>query len=411
MASAKSRQIFIVISKMNIGILTHCIANNFGANLQALSTAMYLRKHGHNAIFFFWDDYLKKRSTRMNQLQLEQHRNFLSSFGFELSQPCSTDDEFIKEIKKYNIHNIIIGSDAVFTYATKLDRYSFRKFKLTDVSEDRKFPNPFWVPFVSKIDQCRYFYLSPSCQSTNYRFIEKNVKNKMRNIMSESSFLCARDTCTKDMMKYILGGNVDIPITPDPVWGFTSNVDKIPSKEEILLKYNLKQDYMLISFYDCPLSVEWLSTFQQLCKQDGIELYSLPMPQGNFDSKLPQIKLPVNPLDWFSIIKYSKGYVGNNMHPVIVSMHNRVPFFSIDQHGKRVWRFFFDKTSKVYDLLKRFGFQNQRVSVKNISKCTPEMVYNNLIHFNVEKCDAVAVQMEMEYQQLMSKICKNFLVD
>ena len=59
---------------MYIGILTHCVANNFGANLQALSTAYYLKEHGFEPIFIKWDYYLQERNKLMDKNQLYIHQ-------------------------------------------------------------------------------------------------------------------------------------------------------------------------------------------------------------------------------------------------------------------------------------------------------------------------------------------------
>lgn len=53
------------------------------------------------------------------------------------------------------------------------------------------------------------------------------------------------------------------------------------------------------------------------------------MPTGigfkhNFDFS---ITTPLPPLDWYALIKYAKGYIGENMHPIVVALHNAVPCF------------------------------------------------------------------------------------
>lgn len=390
---------------MKVGILTHCIANNFGANLQALSTAMYFRNHGIEPVFFFWDSYLVKRSVKIHPDQLKMHRMFLSSFGFEVTEPCVSDEDFVSAILSRGIKSVVVGSDAVFTYSTWLDRIDLRHFRLKDVSEDKMFPNPFWVPFASKLTDCKFIYLSPSCQSTIYKLIDKKTKYAMKKQMKYFSYYSARDRYTQEMMHYILDDNIQIPITPDPVWGFSSNVKDIPNKQQILKKYGLKENYILMSFYKCPLSDVWIEQFRALANKDNIEVYSFPMPQGYHIANLPQIDLPIDSLDWFALIKYSCGYVGHNMHPIIVAMHNRVPFFSIDNHGMKIIKFFFEKSSKVYDLMDRFSFHEQRVSEKRIGKYTHFYVYNRLRNFDKKKCDDIAKNMELQYFTMMKDIC------
>lgn len=396
---------------MKIGILTHCIANNFGANLQALSTAMYLKNRGYTPFFFYWDAYLKKRSVKMDARQLEVHRSFLIRHGFEISRPCSTPDDFKKAIVDNDIKDVLVGSDAVLTVGSWIDRIEVGKkgVSFKEIAEDKMFPNPFWIPFAGLVPQCHFYYLSPSCQSTSYRFLPKGMLAKMRSQMSLFEYFSARDTCTKKMMEYILGNNATVSITPDPVWGFNHNVADIPDKEYVISKYNLNTNYYVASFYEgYEVSSSWLDSIRTLAIKDGCELYALPMPQGHFLSNLPKIELPIDPIDWFAIIKYSKGYIGNNMHPIIVSIHNGVPFFSIDQHGKHIWKFHFEKSSKVYDLLSRFNLMDYRIRQNSWKNVPPTEVYNKLNNFSVKSAKRIAQSMEHDYLIMMESICKKF---
>jgi len=396
---------------MKIGILTHCIANNFGANLQALSTAMYLKHRGFTPFFFFWDDYLKERSTKLNSEQLHIHRTFLTRNGFEVSEPCSSDDDFVRTIKNNNINNILVGSDAVLTISSWIDKIVVGKkgIRIVKTQDDKKFPNPFWIPFADQVPQCRFYYISPSCQSTNFKFLSVSLLKKMKTQMSKFDFLCARDTCTQQMMEYILGNTVNVPITPDPVWGFSKNVTDIPSKETIISKFKIKEDYFLTSFYKTTSStVKWLDTLRDYTNKDNCELYSLPMPQGHFNSNLPKIELPLDSIDWFALIKYSKGYIGNNMHPVIVAIHNHVPFYSIDQHGKKILCFRLEKSSKVYDLLNRFDLLDYRIKSRLLESVSPNDVYAKLTNFPINTEEDISFKMEKDYLAMMDSICNMF---
>lgn len=395
---------------MNIGILTHCIANNFGANLQALSTASYLRNHGYTPIFINWSRYLAKRNLNMDSKQLEIHRGFLERQGFELTDECEYDNDFVREIKKHNIHNILVGSDAVLTVCSWFDRLRISRHGvgLSNVSLDKTFPNPFWLPFRNKLEGCNYFLLSPSCQSTSYKFLNRKTLKMMEETFKCFKILSARDTYTANMVSDISGK--PCPITPDPVWGINDNVKCFPTKEDIIKKFGLEDDYILISFYGgrSQYSVQWMDKFRRIANDNGMEAYACPMPQGPFQSNLPQINLPINPLDWFALIKHSKGYVGNNMHPVIVSILNVVPFFSIDHHGKNFLRWHFENTSKVLDLLSLNGLSEYRVSAYTQDKVSPDYVFDKLANFDYANCTAVSRNMTSKYFHFMSEITANF---
>lgn len=131
------------------------------------------------------------------------------------------------------------------------------------------------------------------------------------------------------------------------------------------------------------------------------------MPQGGRNSHFDKdIDLPLNPLDWYSIIKYSKGYIGHNMHPVIVSLHNNVPFFSYSIHGRSFLhgRIQLLKTSKEYDLLSRFGLQDNLVSQPHFKFISPKTVVERVLSFDFEKCRRASATLQEEYNHVMSDI-------
>ena len=61
------------------------------------------------------------------------------------------------------------------------------------------------------------------------------------------SYLSARDSYTAKMIRYLSECNCEVPVTPDPVWGFNQNVSNIPSKDDVVkitrpsLKQSLEQ--------------------------------------------------------------------------------------------------------------------------------------------------------------------------
>jgi hypothetical protein len=71
---------------MNIGILTYHFVSNFGANLQTLSTFMYLKKHHYNPIIIDWVPYdLEKYYNYKDLLE----RNLLELKDNHLSIPTN----------------------------------------------------------------------------------------------------------------------------------------------------------------------------------------------------------------------------------------------------------------------------------------------------------------------------------
>lgn len=87
------------------------------------------------------------------------------------------------------------------------------------------------------------------------------------------------------------------------------------------------------------------------------------MPENDFSlsSTDVTISIPLNPIDWYALIKYSKGYIGERMHPIVVSLHNSVPFYCFDEYGIKTFegnwfqRKYNKETSKTYLIVKRAG--------------------------------------------------------
>lgn len=70
-----------------------------------------------------------------------------------------------------------------------------------------------------------------------------------------------------------------------------------------------------------------MDEFVELASNKDLVCVSLPFAQIRSAIKCPyEISLPLSPIDWYALIKYSSGYIGNNMHPIVVSLHNQISF-------------------------------------------------------------------------------------
>ena len=177
-------------------------------------------------------------------------------------------------------------------------------------------------------------------------------------------------------------------------------------------KYGLSGKYMLISFKNekrCNVSQTWLNKFQDIAKHHGIQCVSLPfstsLSAGELENK---IALPLNPIDWYALLKYSCGYIGNNMHPIVVCIHNTVPFFSFDNYGtKHANGLFCDSsTSKIRHILKVANLLDCRIASNSLFRRTPspEHVFNKLQTFDKAKCKNFAQGYLNKYNEMMTKI-------
>lgn len=397
---------------MNVGILTHCVARNYGANLQALSTAIHLKEKGYNPIFLKWDAYINEIE---NKKQSALHENFLHKYGFIVTDTCFTDDDFISEIEKYEIRNIIVGSDCVLTMGGKsIIPFTFKNGKIVkkEILMDYSFPNPFWLEYIKDRRDIGKFLLSGSSGTSNIRNISSDIRLQMKYLLEKYDFISVRDKFTLRTLKDGINIENSIILSPDPVFGFNDNLDVFPSESSIREKFNLPKKYVIVSFYEKNIpDASWFEKLQKELLKFELELVYLPMPQGGrADGIKRAIELPLDPMDWYSIIKYSKGYIGNNMHPIIVSIHNIVPFFSIDIHGKNYakGKIQLTKNSKETQLLTQLGLIKYHTSQMLYKFYPISKIVENIVRFDYTQCAHASAEMKKKFNETMNTIIGNF---
>ena len=392
----------------NVGVLTHCVADNYGANLQALSTAAYLKNKGYNPVFIRWEPY----PLNNNNEQVRLHSTFLEKQGFEVTSSCESDKDFVDCIINNGLEFIIVGSDCVFTYSSPLFPYSLsrRGFVKKKALKDWVFPNPFWLPFFNQIPNVKAVIMSGSCGASDLKRARGKVKKGMRACLANFSYVSVRDNYTKESLVGIVGAEKakNLPLTPDPVFSFNTNVKLQPAREEILRKYGLPEKYVVIGFYSNHMpSAIWLSNLKTSLNKRGVSLINLPMPQGGKEFECDiNISLPLDSLDWYCLIKYSCGYVGNNMHPIIVAMHNGVPFYSVNAHGKYYLcgKIQSVRNTKEYELLNRFNLLKYHTSFRHVEGVDTEIAADLLTTFDRNYCLSCAKVLQEEYNEMMSNI-------
>ena len=406
---------------MKIGILAYHSACNYGANLQVLSTVGYLKRMGHLPIVLNYetDEFIRfykfiTPTDTYNAFYEFRHNNM------PLSQSCHTTEELADVIASEKLDAIIIGSDAVAQHHPLLSRISFPTrtiFSVNRMTADRYFPNPFWGTFTRHLKRpIPMAILSASSQDSNYHLFSPSIKKQMWKYIKMFKYISARDEWTRDMYKAISHGELDVEVTPDPVFSFNPNCENIiPSKQVIMQKYNLPEKYFLLSFLNSTtVSLDWQKEFQQLAEEQGISCVALPFPQGiKFKHRLKyEIPSPLMPLDWYALIKYSQGYIGHNMHPIVVSIHNATPFFAFDNYGIKKFNGFFsnDNSSKIKHILTLAGLLDYRVSClrRSFTAPAPKYVLDKVLHFDREKSMDFSKLYLQQYENMMSHIIKSF---
>lgn len=402
---------------MNIGILTFYKVANFGANIQGVSTFYYLKKMGHNPIFL---NYVS-RKTELDLVndykcseQTRAHIDFVNKYIDNQTENLYSSEDVIGAIDKYHIEDIIIGSDAVVQHHPLLSRIHKGKrkpFYISHLVPERMFPNPFWgVDFDDKVPTAM---MSVSSQNSKYSQFSKSLKQKMLMSLSMMRYISVRDDWTRNMMMSI-GITCNVKVTPDPVFAFNYNAGQlVPSEEDVRKRFGLPEKYVLISLHSQNLSVDILDELKQKFKAVGKDCVAFPMPSGikflhNFDY---EIKVPLSPIDWYALIKYANGYVGSNMHPIIVSLHNSVPCFSIDHWGTKDFfnRTVRDGSSKVEHIMGVFGLKN---NVRPIDDGICDVNVNDIVNaietFPCSHIAKIAKEKYIEYETMMEEIMKCF---
>ena len=357
---------------MKIGILTYYKVPNFGANLQAISTYNYLKKQGHDVIFLYYlshyTDYVRRRTMNVSEQQ-KVHFDFINDNLPQDGEKLFSSHAVLKAIQRNNIDAVIIGSDAVlqhFPLFSTLKWGQSLKAWLRPIEGERRFPNTFWGCGIS--DKIPTAMISVSSQNSPYKKWTSWTKNRMSICLRNLKYISVRDTWTRDLVLELVGlrGNV-LPET---------------------------------TIHDIELKL----------KDRGIECISFPIGHvANLPYK-KAIKYPLNPIDWYALIKYASAYIGNNMHPIVVSLHNAVPCFSIDNWGStNFWgKRLDDGSSKVQDILVRYELPGNRMAVDSgHCEITADEIISMLDAYDKTKVAAISELQFNRFDEMMKKCLKS----
>lgn len=404
---------------MKIGILSYHSVPNFGANCQIYSTVGFLKNNGYDPIIINWIPKLLEERYKLStpMVQIEAHNHFVNNH-IPCTEICRSDIDIVKEITKNNLKGIIIGSDVVLQHALFLSRIHLTKrgFIIDKIpSSDKLFPNPFWGSFIKHLEnEIPVVMMSVSSQNTLYTKINGTTRKRMRDALKKFKIVTVRDNWTKKMVEYLTFREINPVITPDPVFAYNQNIIKQYSKEQILEKFKLPNKYLLFSFRteNC-VTESWLGAFKKLAERNNYSCVALPTKNGvNFSHPFQlKIEIPLSPDEWYALIKHSSGYIGENMHPIVVALHNNVPFYSFDSYGILKMKFFVTlESSKTYDILSRAGFLQNYVNILGKGyKCpSPAEVYLRITDFNYLKSVNYSTEMLVSYNSMMRKITSFF---
>lgn len=404
---------------MKIGLLAYHAACNFGAFLQLLSTVEYIKKQGDEPIVINWipkdfrKDYEKRSLPDVRSLYARLREKY-----YPMTKLCETDKQVAMVIENENIEAVIIGSDAVTQHHPLRERIHFpcrRIIYIAHPTSDRMYPNCFWGAFNKYLKKpIPLAVISGSSQDSKYYFIKGLTKFKMKKSILDFRYMSVRDDWTQKMIEYITDGDVVPKVTPDPVFAFNNNASHlVPSKEDIIKKFNIPNDYIILSFKGAKsVSQDWINEFQKFANAKGLACVKLPYADapafGNIQYSVGDI---VTPLEWYALIKHSKGYIGNNMHPIVTSITNGIPFFSFDNYGIPMigGKQTNGESSKIYHILKQADLLDNRIYTccKDYSPIEPKEVLNKIINFDVLKEKTFADRYYKQYEKMMIDVYKS----
>ena len=396
---------------MKIGVITYFCVPNFGAQLQVLSTLGALRNMGHEAKLINW--YPRSLENIYKRYVSKAQRNCQLQFArdqYPLTSLCRKEDDLLRVIEKEDFDMIFTGSDALFRYVPQCNRFpafSWRKMRYVNnyTSCEDIADNPFFCTYYPKLHKkIPVVAFSVSSQSCPFYLMTKSERDRMSSCMKNFRHITVRDEWTQKMVTEVAGIK-DVPITPDPVFAFNSNIaSPLPNLKDLVDGYHLPENYALVSFPVDSVSSIYVQQIADLLKERGITLVALPVPEGLNDFGLDHsIPLPLDPLTWYALIVNSRGYIGTRMHPVIVCLHNAIPFFSYDGNGTiNADGSFNTRSSKTYDILLRAGLQDN-IFMTNSGAPLPsaDSVVDHLLSFDREKCASFANVMRDKYNQAM----------
>ena len=328
---------------MRIGLLTHYLVNNQGAQLQMLSMYRYLEESGHQVYIltyeknFDFDENEKKKNsasilhfpyyikeylfkkglglTAFNVRKAMKHKKALRGFKF---LPYDTDD----------VDAVIIGSDEVFSI---------------DVGCNT-------MMYGHGINAPAIAYAPSFGRSTKELLEEFGVYDVIRDGLRKMYRLSARDTHTQVMIREMTGR--DVPIVCDPVLLYDGDYSHVPVKE-------IRKKYLLVYSYDRhmvePDEIDAIMTY---ARRQGLITVSC----GTYHSWCDR-NIACNAEEWYSYFRKSSCVLTDTFHGAVVAMRNHCNLAVFIRESINMY--------KLQSLLNETGLEERilpQITAKNLRK-------------------------------------------
>ena len=395
---------------MKIGILTYHAEYNFGANLQAYTTALYLQSLGHEAkiIDYGREATIPKYQKIVPKEQWSAHDSFVEN-RLPLTQAVNTKDELITVVRREKFDGIIVGADAVWSYG----------------ETEKQMPVYFldWFFETPDIANIPTAAMSVANMSLGFAHLNEVDKAKLKNVISNFSCLTVRDNWTRTAVnEHIFAGENCVELlNPDPVVVLK---DLLEDKLDTLGLVEANDKYILFTFpVGAKAPEKWFNKFKAYANARGYKVGELPLPEGasgfDFDFVIPY---PIDPIQWYLWLMHSSGFIGMRFHPVVSCISAGVPFISIDSYGSsssfvkvlsllgfyRISRLF-DGKSKIFQLLHNTKFEKNRFpGVRGLIASKPSDAFEMLVNTQREDITLLCDSLKKEYTQNMKNILDVF---
>jgi hypothetical protein len=375
---------------MRIGVLTYHWVYNFGANLQALATCRFLTHAGHEVWILNYrpQELVDLYASRVLPAQAEVHEHFCDTY-LPQSPVCRSEDELVQFCNAAKLDVVLTGSDAVFRLSPKLNR------------EDTRFPNPFWLEWVSKRLRPAPLAasLAASAMGTNYYSFPFSLRQKIGAAIRNLRKVSVRDRWTQLMVMGVTWGLCRPPLCPDPIV-ILEDVFQIPETYAAEPSAKRRQ-YILLSMYEGMLTPDWIAEFVSAAHNEGLEVYGFPLPDS--PTSLPvdrELHLPLSPFEWYSWISNAAGFVGARFHALLCSMMGAVPFLAFDTYQSGSLRL----SSKSYDLCSRAHMRSACLDWKQRRELSPQTALTLLRASNTDPATKYVERAKQDFSRVATSL-------
>lgn len=365
-----------------IGLLTFHRPCNFGANLQAYSSMLYLQSLGHEVnIIDYERDIDRNYSEKVRDVQIKAHIDFVQK-RLNLTTKAICSNDIAEIVKQYGFDYVLIGADAVWTKGSNKDFVYFAK----------------WAYNNKDLKDLKICSLSAAQMGQGYTDEEMS---RITSYLSRFSVITVRDQYTYKLAHRACPKK-EIRINPDPVFMLNSLVEDVWEETDELKDKKYVLMTMPNNWYGngtIPKLTKWFKDFKQDINSKGYRLVELPIPDGisgaPFDYTIPY---PIDPIQWFLIIKHARAFCGIRFHSVVSCISNAVPFFSIDTYsqsneliGRLKYNFHlypiiqpFESHSKIRNLIKGSSLESFRLST-SINVYNPKKLANKILSMDIQR--------------------------